>query len=89
MAADRSPSFVTRAQWARALDPKMIATTCSPTHIQSVIEEARGHIVALEAERDALAGGKSLVELWNDLPPAERAAATRAIAAGLRDGGAL
>ena len=35
------------ARWAEALDPQLIATTASPVHVASVIEQARQHILTL------------------------------------------
>lgn len=43
-----------RAAWASKLNPHAIATTASPRHIQSVIEEAAGHIAAMAVENAEL-----------------------------------
>jgi AmiR/NasT family two-component response regulator len=39
----------------RAVDPRKIATECSPRHVQSVLEDAQRDIVAAEKLADELA----------------------------------
>lgn len=47
MSAQHTPDW-------RAVDPQKIATTCSPKHIQSVIEDARRDILAAKAASEEL-----------------------------------
>lgn len=72
------------SNWASALDAKKIASEASIKHVQSVIEDAKRHIITLESQRIVLLAALEDIyrELaWDQLPPAKRYLAENAHAA--------
>lgn len=79
------------SNWAAALDAKKIASEGSIRHVQSVIEDAKRHIITLESQRGELLTVLEDIyrELaWDQLPPAKRYLAdnARAAIAKVKDG---